>query len=135
MIPRQWPGGACAGKAAALSQAHGRSGLCTGWLLTARERRAFLFLATLKRSIVLPKHRYSISRFLFVQLVSGGFCRYGLWLFVMQLPDRISMLAKEVFLTYSPLKLPRAPRLAWGFFGTANQPKEAFSFDWFLDGA
>ena len=59
---------------AAPSQAYGRSGLCAGLLLAARERRAFLFLAALERDIVLPKHRHLISQLPFVQLVSDVLC-------------------------------------------------------------
>ena len=90
------------------SQAHGRSGLCVGLSLTARERRALFFLATLERVIVLPKHRHLKGG----ALVLGEFRRYGLLLFVMQLPDPISMAAKGIFLSHSPFKLPRTPRLA-----------------------
>ena len=50
----------------------------------------------------------------------GGFCRYGLLLFVMPLPDRFSMTAKGAFLSYAPFKLPRTPGLARGFPGTKN---------------
>ncbi|MDD6882144.1 MAG: hypothetical protein PUD50_00365, partial [Eubacteriales bacterium] len=48
--------------------------LRAGLSFSVRERRDFLLLATLKRDVVLPKHRYSISRFLFVQLVSDIDC-------------------------------------------------------------
>jgi len=47
---------------------------------------------------------------------------------VMQLPDRFSILAKGVFISYSPLKLLRTPRLAWGFRHT----KKALSVIWRL---
>ena len=59
---------------AAPSQAHRRSGLCAGLSFSVRERRALLLLATLKRGVVLPKHRHRISQLLFVQLVSDVDC-------------------------------------------------------------
>ena len=62
MIPRQSRGICKGGQSprmpAAPSQAHRRSGICAGLLLTARPRRAFLFLATLKRSIAFPTYRH-----------------------------------------------------------------------------
>ena len=54
------------------------------------------------------------------------FRRYGLLLFVMPLPDRSSRIAKGVFLSYSPLKLPRTPRLARGLHSTKKESREAF---------
>ena len=50
-----------------------------------------------ERVIVLPKQCHRVSQRTFVQLVSEGFRRYGLLLFVMQLPDRIAMIEKGVF--------------------------------------
>ena len=63
---------------AAPSQAHRRSGICASLWLTARESRAFLFLAALERVIILAKHRHRISQRFFVKLAWGEFRRYGL---------------------------------------------------------
>ena len=77
ITPGEAGGFTYAGKAqeyqAAPSQAHRRSGICVGLLLTARIRRAALLPATLKRVVILPKHRQLFSQFIFVHLTPDIF--------------------------------------------------------------